>query len=92
MKEEYNALIENKTWELVPQLQGKNVIGCKWVYKIKFRSNSDIEKFKATLIVKGFNQKKGVDYEEIFSPIIKINMIRIILSLDASIELEIMFS
>ena len=85
MKEEYNALIENKTWELVPQPQGKNVIGCKWVYKTKFRSNGDIEKFKARLVAKGLNQKEGVDYEETFSLIIKMNIIRAILSLVASL-------
>ena len=67
MKEEYNVLIENKTWELVPQPQYKNVIGCKWIYKTKFRSNGDIEKFKARLVAKGFNQKEGVDYEAKFS-------------------------
>ena len=85
MKEEYNALIENNNWELVPQAQGKNVIGCKWVYKTKFRSNGDIEKFKARLVAKGLNQKEGVDYEETFSLIIKMNIIRAILSLVASL-------
>lgn len=85
MKEEYDALVKNKTWELVPLPKGKNVIGCKWIYKTKFKSNGAIEKFKARLVAKGFNQKVGVDYEETFAPVIKMNTIRIILSLATSL-------
>ena len=79
MKEEYDALVKNKTWELVPDPKGKNFIGCKWVYKTKFKSDSAIEKFKARLVANGFNQKEGN-----FAPVIKMNTIRIILSLAAS--------
>ena len=80
MEEEYDALVKNKTWEL-----GKNVIGRKWVYKTKFKSDNVIEKYEARLVANGFDQKEGVDYEETFAGVIKMNTIKIILSLAASL-------
>lgn len=62
MKEEYDTLLKNNTWVLVRHLKGKNVIGCKYFYKTKFKLDGAIEKFKARLVAKGFNQKEGVDY------------------------------
>jgi len=72
---------ENGTWYLVPNSSSKNVIGNKWIYKIKYNSEGEIEKYKARLVAKGFSQKYGFDYEETFSPIAKMVMIRLILSL-----------
>ena len=84
MKVEYEALIKNKTWDLVPYPNEKNVIGNKWIYKVKFNSIGDIEKYKARLVAKGFAQKYGIDYEETFAPVAKMPIARIILTLSAA--------
>jgi histone deacetylase 1/2 len=84
MEEEYNALIENKTWHLVPPSSNKNLIDCKWVYRIKKKVDGSIDRYKARLVAKGFEQRYGIDYEDTFSPIVKIATIRIVLSLSVS--------
>jgi hypothetical protein len=80
MDAEYDALMKNKTWHLVPPQKGNNVIDCKWVYKIKRREDGSLDKYKAQLVAKGFKQQYGIDYEETFSPVIKPTTIRVILS------------
>jgi histone deacetylase 1/2 len=54
MEEEYNALLENKTWQLVPPRSNKNVIDCKWVYRIKKKADGSIDRYKARLVAKRF--------------------------------------
>jgi hypothetical protein len=84
MEEEYNALIQNKTWHLVPPSNNKNLIDCKWVYRIKKRSDGTIDRYEARLVAKGFKQRYGIDYEDTFSPVVKIATIRTVLSLAVS--------
>ena len=84
MSEEYDALVCNGTWELVPPDGITNIIGCRWVYRIKRNSNSSIHKFKARLVAKGFHQRPGVDYHETFSPVVKPTTVRLVLSLAVS--------
>jgi histone deacetylase 1/2 len=84
MEEEYNALIQNKTWHLVPANRNKNLIDCKWVYRIKKKADGSIDRYKARLVEKGFKQRHGLDYEDTFSPVVKIATIRRVLSISVS--------
>nr|KYP42260.1 Retrovirus-related Pol polyprotein from transposon TNT 1-94 [Cajanus cajan] len=81
MSLEYDALIKNQTWKLVPLPSNRTLIGCKWVYCIKENHDGTINKYKARLVAKGFHQKFGSDYSETFSPVIKPITIRVILTL-----------
>jgi histone deacetylase 1/2 len=78
---EYDALIKNRTWNMVPQRQGTNVIDCRWVYKIKRKSDGSIDRYKARLVAKRFKQRYVIDYEDTFSPVVKIATIRLVLSI-----------
>jgi hypothetical protein len=84
MNNEYDALMHNKTWHLVPPPKGKNIIGCKWVYKVKKKSDVTIDRYKAPLVAKGYKQLYGLDYEDTFSPVVKAATIRLILSIAVS--------
>ena len=81
MTDEFNALLSNHTWTLVPKLSAANVIPNKWIYWIKRRADGTIARYKARLIAKGFTQQDGVDYTEIFSPVVKSTTIRTVLAL-----------
>ena len=67
MKEELDALHKTGTWDLVDLPFGKSAIGCKWVYKIKTRSNDTVDRYKARLVARGFTQEYEIDYEETFA-------------------------
>jgi hypothetical protein len=84
MNAEFDALVKNNTWHLVPQKGVKNVIDCKWVYKIKTKADNTLDRYKARLVAKGFKQRYGIDYEDTFSPVVKAATIRVILSLAVS--------
>ena len=84
MVEEIQSLHKNQTWELVELLERKRAIGCKWLYKKKeVVLEKEGEKFKAHLVVKGYSQRKGVDNDEIFSPVVRHTFIRTVLGLVA---------
>eukprot|EP00253_Pinus_taeda_P031294 PITA_31294 len=71
MQKEYDALIKNGTWKLVDTPLGAKPIGCKWVYKNKYKANVSLDKNKARLMENCFPWKEGVDYEDTFSPTTK---------------------
>lgn len=89
MQEEIEALHKNKTWELVPLPPGRKAIGNKWVYKIKRDSIDQIERYRARLVVKGYAQKEGIDFNEIFSPVVRLTTIRIVLAMCATLDLHL---
>lgn len=83
MEDEYNALIHNATWDLVPP-SSHQPIGCKWVFRIKRNPDGTISKYKACLVAKGFLQQYGKDYFDTFSPVTKPVTIRTVLSIALS--------
>ena len=78
MLEEITTLEKNQTWELATLPEGKKTIGCKWVFTIKYNADRQVERLKARLVVKGFTQTYGTNYEETFAPVTKMNTIQIL--------------
>lgn len=81
MNEEYDALMKNKTWDLVPQPIDRNIVGCKWTNKLKRNTDGSISKYKTRLVAKGYSQQNGFDFTETFSLVVKPSTIRIVLSI-----------
>ena len=84
MNLEFDALLQNHTWTLVPSHPSQNLIGCKWVFQVKRKADGSVERHKARLVAKSFHQLSGVDYDETYSPVIKPTMVRIMLSIAIS--------
>ncbi|CAM8999542.1 unnamed protein product [Rhodiola kirilowii] len=84
MDAEINALQANNTWSITDLPVGKNAVGCKWVFKIKRKSDGTIERYKARLVAKGFTQLEELDYHETFAPVVKMNTFRTLLAVAAS--------
>ena len=89
MKEEFDALSKNHTWDLVTLPPGKSVVSCKWIYKIKTRSDRSIERYKARLVAKSFTQEYEIDYEETFALVARISSVRALLTVAAASKWDI---
>jgi len=83
------ALYKNDTFYLVPFPNRCKLVGCKWVFKKKIGLDGNVEKYKARLVVKGYSQVEGIDYGEIFSPVVKLASIQFLLSLVATYDLKV---
>ena len=88
MNDEMDSLLGNQTWELTELPVGKKVLHNKWVYRIK-NEHDGSKRYKVILVVKGFQQKKGIDYSEIFSPVVKMSTIRLVLGMVATENLHL---
>jgi hypothetical protein len=84
MNLEFDALLCNGIWTLVPPTSDMNIVGCKWVFCLKHKADGSIDRHKARLVAKGFHQQPGVNFDETFSPVVKPTTIRLVLSLATS--------
>ena len=89
MHEDIKSLHKNNTYELMELPKGKRALKNKWVLKRKLEPNRSQPRYKTRLVVKGFNQKKDIDFEEIFSLVVKMSSIWVVLGLDTNMNLEI---
>ena len=89
MESQYSSLLKNDTWDLVPPPEGKNIVGSRWVLKVKRDEDGRIDRFKARLVAQGYSQVKGVDYDEVFSPVARYTSVRSLLALANAHDLEI---
>ncbi|KMQ86264.1 retrovirus-related pol polyprotein from transposon tnt 1-94, partial [Lasius niger] len=89
MQEEMTSLKKNLTWILVKLPAGRKPITNRWVYRIKRKTDGEISRYKARLVVRGFSQREGLDYNETFSPVGRFDTIRLVLSIAANEHLEL---
>lgn len=89
MNEEYQSIMKNGVWEIIPMPKDKYVVTSKWFYKIKPASDGSIYKYKARFVARGFYQQEGIDYEDTFAPIARYTTIDSLVSLAASMEWNI---
>ncbi|RVW74766.1 Retrovirus-related Pol polyprotein from transposon TNT 1-94 [Vitis vinifera] len=71
--EEVRALEKNGTWEITDLPRGKKPVGCKWIFTVKYKADGNVDRYKARLVAKGFTQSYGIDYQETFAPVAKLN-------------------
>jgi hypothetical protein len=89
MMEEYNSIMKNDVWEVVPRPEGKSVVTSKWLYKLKHAADGSIEKYKARFVARGFSQVEGVDYDETFVSVARYTSIRAVISIAAEMGWKI---
>lgn len=83
MDEEIKSITKNNTWSLVNLPDNHKSIGVKWVYKTKMNEKGGVDKHKARLVVKGYRQRFGIDYREVFAPVDRLETIQLIIALSA---------
>ncbi|GJW09314.1 retrovirus-related pol polyprotein from transposon TNT 1-94 [Tanacetum coccineum] len=89
MQEELNQFIANDVWELVPQPRNMTIIGTKWVFRNKLDENGIVSRNKARLVAQGYNQQEGIDYDETYAPVARLESIRILLAYACTLDFKL---
>ena len=89
MQEEFDALMDNETWSLFELPAGRKAIKCKWVFETKHDSDGRLVRHKARLVIKGYSQRKGVDYEETYAPVVRYSSFRYLFALAVKHNLNV---
>ena len=89
MNEELDQIEKNHTWELVPRPHDKNIIGTKWIFKNKLNENGDVIRNKARLVCKGYTQQEGIEFEENFAPVARLEAIRMFLAFSSFQQIKV---
>ncbi|KAG7536932.1 Integrase catalytic core [Arabidopsis suecica] len=89
IQEEIGAMTRNHTWDEEELPSGKKTVSSRWIFTIKYKSNGDIERYKARLVARGFSQTYGADYKETFAPVAKLHTVRVVLSLATNLSWEL---
>ncbi len=89
MNTEYDSLLKNHMWKLVPKLQDCKTIGCRWIFKVKCKADGSVEQFKACLVMKGYAQQYGVDYNNTFSPVARYSSIHYVIAIATQEDMEL---
>lgn len=84
-----DSIMQNHTWEFIDHTLGNKLLGCKWFLKRKYKADGSIVKYKAGLLVKEFKQKEGLDFCDIYSPVMRITSIRVLLAIASLHDLDI---
>lgn len=84
IQNEYNAFMKNGTWQLVSPDPKQNIVGCKWVFRTKRKPDGYVERYKARLVAKWYTQCPGIDFLDIFNPVVKPNITRLLFSIVVS--------
>jgi len=87
--DEFDSLMHNDTWELVPRKKNMKVLQNRWIFRVKYHANGEVERFKARLVIKGFMQIYGIDYLEVYSPVVRLETLRVLLTLAAVWDYEV---
>ncbi|PIK33519.1 hypothetical protein BSL78_29666 [Apostichopus japonicus] len=89
VRDEKGAMERNHTWDIQELPKGKKAVSSKWVFTIKYKSNGDIERYKARLVARGFTQTYGEDYTDTFAPVAKLHTVRVVLSLATNLTWDL---
>nr|GEU65616.1 copia protein [Tanacetum cinerariifolium] len=89
MHEELNQFISNDVWEFVPNPKDMTIIGTKWVFRNKLDENGVVSRYKARLVAQGYNQQEGIDYDETYAPVARLESIRILLGYACTLDFKL---
>ena len=89
MHDELHRFERNKVWHLVPRLKSSSIIRTKWVYINKLNEEREVVRNKARLVAQGYNQEFGIDFEESFAPVVRLEVIRILLTFTCCYNIQL---